>query len=921
MVSSIWNWAGARWWKFDFHAHTAKSDCYGQGQDQAILKNRTAQEWLLDYMRAGIDCVAVTDHNSGEWIDALQEANNQLKVQQHKDYRQLYIFPGVELTVQGNVHILGIFPRETTGSAINSVVDRCRYRGTKGKSDDCTEEAPAKVIEEIVNSDGIAIPAHVDKERGLFHELTGNTLNQVLDSPYLFAAELLDAGYQFPAVFREKKLKWTTIIGSDQHHPSGSAGLKYPGSHFTWIKMAEPSLEGLRLALLDGELSVKRSDCYTGEPNEHGQLVVESVKVENAKYMGQGEPLQCTMNPWLNTIIGGRGTGKSTIVEFCRQIFRREKELPESLKKEYEKYCQLSNGRRDEGLLRDNSVLSAIYRKDGARFKVQWSSDGTAASILEEASPDNWQVAYGEITQRFPIRIYSQKQIFELAKQPQALLKIIDDAPEVHNRQWRERWDQLENKYLSLCAQTREIESGLKEIPRIQGELDDVTRKLDVFEKAGHAEILKAYQLRQRQLRALDAWEQSWQEAEHVIINVSEEILPSDFEASLFSIDQSDEGEVLAAISDKTAKIGSIRQELVRLAESVSKERLAWLSSRQSLKINAAFTDTNKKYEYLKEQLSVVGASNPNEYGRLVQHRQGLEEQLKTLVSRKQQLVDLGKQVEEILEQLNAHRTSLTKLRSDFLATVLHNNPHVSISVLPYRHKVTIEDEIRKLINRAQGGFDKDIGIIDGDTGLLQELYSGELTVEKLEVNIASFKKKIKEIHSGNQDHVKDKRFSEYMTSLPPETMDRLMCWFPEDSLHVEYRPRPDMDLRPLHEGSPGQKTAALLAFLLSYGNEPLMLDQPEDDLDNHLIYDLIVSQLKEKKQRRQIIIVTHNANIVVNGDSENVIAMDVRSGQSRILSQGSLQSNQVREEICRVMEGGKEAFDMRYKRIKAGGS
>ena len=85
------------------------------------------------------------------------------------------------------------------------------------------------------------------------------------------------------------------------------------------------------------------------------------------------------------------------------------------------------------------------------------------------------------------------------------------------------------------------------------------------------------------------------------------------------------------------------------------------------------------------------------------------------------------------------------------------------------------------------------------------------------------------------------------------------------------------------------------------------------------MIYDLIVTQLREIKQHRQILTVTHNANIVVNGDAENVIALDVKAGQTRIVTQGSLQELSIRDEICRVMEGGKEAFDQRYRRINAG--
>jgi len=107
-----------------------------------------------------------------------------------------------------------------------------------------------------------------------------------------------------------------------------------------------------------------------------------------------------------------------------------------------------------------------------------------------------------------------------------------------------------------------------------------------------------------------------------------------------------------------------------------------------------------------------------------------------------------------------------------------------------------------------------------------------------------------------------------------------------------------------------------MLAFLLAHGEEPLILDQPEDDLDNHLIYDLVVRQIRENKLRRQIIVVTHNPNIVVNGDAEMLHALDFAGGQCRVAQSGSLQEKAMREEVCRVMEGGREAFERRYRRL-----
>ena len=92
-------------------------------------------------------------------------------------------------------------------------------------------------------------------------------------------------------------------------------------------------------------------------------------------------------------------------------------------------------------------------------------------------------------------------------------------------------------------------------------------------------------------------------------------------------------------------------------------------------------------------------------------------------------------------------------------------------------------------------------------------------------------------------------------------------------------------------------------------------MDQPEDDLDNRLITDLIVSNLPKTKKNRQIIIVTHNPNIVVNGDSEFVIAVEDR-GQITVTASGGLQEKNVRQNVCHIMEGGETALMTRYKRM-----
>lgn len=919
-MSAAWDWASAKWWKFDFHNHTPASDDYGKGLDQAQHKQISHKDWLLNYMRQGIDCVAVTDHNSGAWIDPLKQALQELASEGHPDYRPLYLFPGVEITVQGNIHILAVFGTDKTTSDIDSLLGAVRYRATKGRSDGCSECSAVEVIDEIARSGGLAIPAHVDQANGLVTVCSGNTLEQVLDKKNAFAMEVTDLAQAKPQLYIGKNLNWAEVLGTDSHHPSGTGGQRYPGSHFTWVKMSEPSYDGLRLALIDGALSLKRSDRFTGDPNTHGQLAIESIVVDDAKYLGRGQSFSCQLNPWLNTIIGGRGTGKSTSLEFLRIALKRKGEIPKSLEKEFTKYSQTSSDRQDEGLLKDATKITVGFRKDGGRFRITWSNAENRYAIEEETAPGTWSASEGDIAQRFPVRIYSQKQIFELAKHPQALLQVVDDAPAVNHRDWKLEWDELVSKYLSIRAQEREVQAGLQEESVIKGQLEDVKRKLEVFEKAGHADVLKAYQLRQNQSKAIDSWEKTWEGSAEQVRDISGSLLPPELDSQHFNIEIADDKELIDAAAGIRATFEKLQIEMNSIAQRIDDAKSAWNQARPGLEISKKITTANQEYTDLLGQLSAAGAGDPSAYGVLVKQRQDLEEKLKGCNKKRETLAQHQKIAEECLGKLHEHRAKITKLREDFLKDTLVGNSYVQINVIPFGNKITVEEEFRNLIDRGNGGFDRDIGVVDGDEGLLATLTQN--SSKTMEEKIAALKSSLLAIHANDTTAVaeaKDRRFVSHIQGLTPEQIDRILCWFPDDSLDVRYSLRDGESFKPVEQGSPGQKTAALLAFILSYGNEPLVLDQPEDDLDNHLIYDLIVTQLREIKQKRQVLVVTHNANIVVNGDAENVIALDVRSGQTRIVTQGGLQEPSIRDEICRVMEGGKEAFDQRYKRINAG--
>ena len=141
----------------------------------------------------------------------------------------------------------------------------------------------------------------------------------------------------------------------------------------------------------------------------------------------------------------------------------------------------------------------------------------------------------------------------------------------------------------------------------------------------------------------------------------------------------------------------------------------------------------------------------------------------------------------------------------------------------------------------------------------------------------------------------------------------------------VENRIIIKFDGKPLREHSLGQRASALILFLLSQKeNDILIIDQPEDDLDNQTIYEDVIREIKRLKGRMQFIFATHNANIPVLGDSEMVISCSYVPDKEIAVEAGSIDCRNIQERIIKIMEGGKEAFDMRkniYKIWKAGKS
>lgn len=290
MANTEWPYPGSRWWKFDFHTHTpASRDTPWHTQNLTL----TPQDWLLRYMAAEMDCVAITDHNSGAWIDTLKTAYAQMKAQPSAGFRELTLFPGVEISVQGGVHVLAIFGPDAASSDIDTLLGSVGYQGTKG--DSVTNRGIAEVIQAILASGAVPIPAHADGDKGLLQcqpntrqsVVDANTLRQAIGVDDLLAVEWGNGNNPWPQCVAADEPRLAKVLGSDCHSFQGAHG---SGSAYTWVKMAQPTLEGLRLALLDGNgVSIRRSDEGAFDPFKIPAHIITGIEIENARYMGNGQ--------------------------------------------------------------------------------------------------------------------------------------------------------------------------------------------------------------------------------------------------------------------------------------------------------------------------------------------------------------------------------------------------------------------------------------------------------------------------------------------------------------------------------------------------------------------------------------------------------------------------------------------------------
>lgn len=920
------NHPGSRWWKFDFHNHTPASLDY-RG-DKAI----SPRQWLQGYRDAGIQCIAVTDHNTGEWIDRLRATLAELR-QEDPTWNEFFLFPGMELSCSGGVHLKVILDPEKNSADIEAIRGCAKYQGTPGDSDGVTRLSVADVIAEIHQAGGIACAAHIDQPKGLLTAVTDHhTLQQLL--PVLDAVEVIDPN---AACIQQRKgelehLAW--VLGSDSHKP------KEIGRGYTRVKMSTPNLEGLRLALLDPESAIRRSDQEPSDPQPLPSQWITSVTLESMHLRRNGQgPLRLDFNPAYNAVIGGRGSGKSTALECLRLALARDNELQKlgrdsEILKTFEDFQREYTQRDKPGMMLPDTCISAEVLKGkgetAERLKYVWNKQagrGFATRVWrwDEGAWQETGLDESQARAAFPIKIFSQKQVLALANNPQALLETIDDSIREQKAGWQEQFDEKKSALLAARLRVRTLKKELEKKPALELEYKDASRKARVFANANFGHLLKAYQRASQQQRAMEDFHQ---------------LLADDVARLQTGLDQAANlagTELAQFLAETPAEISArdsalaLKNELVKGYEQVAAivmQMRGLLADAQAAQAASAWQQENhthiQAYQLETERLKAEGINSAREAATAVATEERLRKQLEQIKTFEAELVQAEQTVEAAAHELTLCRESLTQLREAFIQQLFAQNDMLKVILRGMASSRSEVGRFREVLRLGNGeNFSAAIWQETEDeskSGVLWDVIDVD-DPQLIPGRLAELKQALEEMSEKRHDAtVLNSRFRAELVrrieALPNEVFDELACWFPEDEVTLEYRPNKKTPYKSIQQASAGQKTAAMLSFLLVHGDEPLLLDQPEDDLDNALVSELVVEQLRRNKQHRQLMVVTHNANIVVNADAELVMTMEFDKGQITLASAGGLQERSVRQDICRVMEGGETAFRQRYKRI-----
>jgi len=915
--------AGSIWRKWDLQVQTrldANYSCLGPNslsEDQLNLlieKTKldrteiTSKEKDIDAIKyaklfvgyitlfTDLEAVVVTDHNTGAELDYLI-------AEAQATGGKLTILPGVEVCSNQGIHILCIFdPKRNNKSTWKDFIDHflTEINLTGPRFDDRGRPAHAdlsaqKIMEKVEEKGGLCVFAHIATDNGLFKQSA--TANGGTAHINIYLHPLCQI-VQVPSGILSVKVQ-RIINGEDDNYGkkivakircSDSRKLTDVGKLFTWIK-GDSTFEGLKQITFEPTERVKLQENKPETKSTYH--VIESFRIVDSHRRFGSEAIPLNRN--LVAITGGKSTGKSLLLchlaraADLEEVDRRRKDINEEQHDPYEKFSDLDiEVKWADGKV--TSISEQILVVDKSERKVTYIPQGYLNHISDKEFPVVDEVVEKLLLQKDEAKIYLQEHQSEV-KQVKATIaaKIVElftyknDIEKLHEN-------------LKLTG----TEEGIRSyIDKLNIEITAMSEKYGFTAEETEQRVALEQQFVDYQDR-----EKAFETDRQIINRMSNSIdgLVSFSELEELANEISDES--LSNVSDDIAKIKQQAFNSIAKVVSAATQKLILRRSelcKQRFAIGRPLVKLKQKAGKQSELEERNGTLNTE------------KEKLKKVLRLKQQVTDKRKEYkatkDNLIELYRELHAAYTKLK-DQLAVFDHELSDIDLSV----NLVYDEDRFAKEFHSPY---------VDGRKSKLEDINTAydqdnpEQHIIKLEENLdAILKQKI--TLKGNADAQKA------MVALL-ENRFRL-------NFGITYK---NDDFNRM---SPGKKGLVLLKMLVELDNSshPILIDQPEDDLDNRSIYHDLATFLRDKKKHRQIIIVTHNPNLVVGTDAEQVIVcnqdgQDEQRGNREFpfefvagaiensfedeTASGILFQKGIREHICEILEGGREAFRKREER------
>jgi energy-coupling factor transporter ATP-binding protein EcfA2 len=882
-----------------------------------------------------IDVIALADHHTGGWIADMQAAGARAGVT---------VFPGVEITTgsgSDGAHLVVIGELDKSEHDIDVLLSTvCRFDerdnprfnpSTKKKTPAPSPRSIADILADLPEG-WLAFAPHVLSENGLASPGTakGTIRWKALHHDRLSAVDVGRSGDDgnlrdegavgFNHKFRTRSLKDFPCLDRMAFISTSDAyRLEDLGSRFSWIRMNSPTLEGLRQAFLDHEARIIRVGderlARTENPNKVEHAWIESVNLAG-ELGNSGKPLRILFNPRLNVIIGGRGTGKSTVVAALRQIYGTTDGLPDALRAEASDFVSRVFSAAD---------LHAVHH----------------LAISDETQEARWQAGTSSITQRgstatpttFPVRLFAQKELYERIKSdPQDLFSasrnlvaLIDAAIAADGHGSRDDFriaqSASENGYEHAVRSRQQLQAELARRGELTARASELRAQIEALDAADlrQRRDVNAQLMRERADVEAEATglENTLRELRHHVDELLRAGASSNINTTAGSEGVEVHRQVLRRIRSElqTGILSAISQSEAELkAAEHSRQEGPWAE-----RVRLAVLDDAE----CQAQLAALGVA-PEQYLSLRDELSAVEAALADLDRRQQVLSRLSDEESDAWDALLALTDGRARRRAHLINGIEERSGTLRFALSSHADWVGWVTTARELLNLRADGFIEDVRAVG------RWLWSAESAdlAQRLHIWRAALI---------DGDTAQRRAIEQAVTGARRSWWDRLWRFDPAVRLRLAMQmaddvitmcflknggsPDRDQDWQDVSHGSPGQRGAAMLSFVLHHGSEPLILDQPEDDLDTSLISDLIVTELRKSRWTRQLIVVTHNANIPVLGDAEQITVMDaigtvlsVKQTQG-VEHSGPVEVMEVRRDIQDMMEGGVAAFIMREKR------